>query len=417
MSRAKPFAALVVAFLVLAGLPSPAGATASGSPSVILTSGPPPLVSTNTVTFEFVAAGGDHHEEEPLFLCRLDSKNGLWEACSSPVTYTELEDGPHRFEVRTATPVGGCPEPTPLVVRFVVDTTPPQVTIDAAPSGTIGTTEATLEFAAEGATGFECRLDSNSPEAWRPCTSPVTYTGLADGPHVIEVRATDAAGNVIVVPAVVTFTVATAVPAPEAAAPAVPQGRIEVAAAAIANDVFPINGVRLQGVPLAGTVRIKPPGASGFRPLTEDEAIAVGSLVDTTAGKISLTSIDAAGVEQRASFFGAIFRVDQSLGARLVILSLRGGPTGCGGPEAGASAATASAKSSNGLWGSGKGHFRTEGSFGSATVRGTIWLTAETCSGTFFKVNRGVVAVRDFPRARTVTVPGGKSYLARDPNA
>jgi hypothetical protein len=415
MIRAKPLVALCVALLVLVGLPKSAAATEGWSPSVVLISGPPPLVSTDTVTFEFKAAGGRQGEEQ-LFLCRLDSKNGLWEACISPVTYTELEDGPHRFEVRTATLGGGdCPEPVPLVVRFTVDTTPPRVAIGAAPSGAISAPEATVEFAAEGATGFECRIDSVAPDAWRPCASPVTYTGLTPGPHVIEVRATDAAGNVSP-PAVATFTVASAAPVPEAAAPSVRAGRNEVAAAAIAGDIVPINGVRLEGVPLAGTVRVKGPGASAFRPLTKGEAIAVGSLVDTTAGKVSLTSIDAVGEEQRASFFGAVFRVDQALGTRLVSLELRGGPTGCGAPGAGASAAAA-AKSGGGLWGSGKGHFRTAGNFGSATVRGTVWLTAETCSGTFFKVNRGVVAVRDFPRGRTVTLPAGKAYLARDPNA
>jgi hypothetical protein len=412
MSRAKPLAALFVAFLLLAGLPSPAGATGSGSPSVVLVSGPPPLVATDTVTFEFVAAGD--HQEEPLLLCRLDS-DGLWEACSSPVTYTELADGKHRFEVRTANPGGGCPEPIPLVVRFTVDTTPPEVTIEAAPSGTISAAEATLEFAAEGATSFECRVDSASPDGWSPCSSPATFTGLADGMHAIEVRATDAAGNVSTTPAVAVFTVASAVPVPEAAAPTVPEGRVEVAGAAIVDDDFPINGVRLEGVPLSGTVRIKPPGASSFRPLAEDEAIAVGSLLDTTAGKVGLTSVDAAGEEQRASFFGAVFRVDQSVGARLVSVGLRGGPAGCG-PEAGAGAAP-SARSGGGLWASGKGHFRTEGRFGSATVRARIWLTAETCSGTFFRVSRGVGAVRDFGRGRTVTVSAGKSYLARDPSA
>jgi hypothetical protein len=407
MSRAKPLAALVVALFILAGLPSAAAAGEGDGPSVILISGPPPLVAADTVTFEFAAAGGDHHQEEPLFLCRLDSRNGLWEACTSPVTYTELADGPHRFEVRTATPGGSgdCPEPTPLVVRFTVDTTPPQVTIGAAPSGTIGTTEATLEFTAEGAVSFECRLDSSSPDAWRSCSSPITYTGLADGPHVVEVRATDAAGNVSATAAVASFTVATAAtPVPETVAPAAPEGRIAVAAAAISKDDSPINGVSLWGVPLSGTVKVKPPGASGFRRLAGDEAIAVGSLVDATAGKVSLASIDAVGGEQRASFSGAIFRVDQSAGARLVSLRLHGGPNGCGGPG-------------NELWGSGDGRFRTEGTFGSATGRGTPWLTAETCAGTFFKAGRGAVAVRDFPRGKTVTVAAGHGYLARDPAA
>lgn len=411
MSRAKPLAALVVALLVLVALPSPAGATGSGSPSVVLVSGPPPLVASDTVTFEFVAA--DDRQVEPLFLCRLDSE-GLWEACMSPVTYTGLADGKHRFEVRTANPGGECPEPIPLVVHFVVDTSPPEVIIEAAPSGTITATEAILEFTAEGAASFECRVDSASPDDWGPCSSPAAFTGLADGVHVIEVRAIDAAGNVSATPAVVTLTVAAAAPAAEAAAPSDSRGRVEVAGASIADPALPISGVRLEALPLSGAVRVKPPGASAFRPLTGEEAIPVGSLVDATAGKVSLTSIDAGGEEQRATFSGAVFRVDQSVGARLVTVTLRGRPTGCG-PKAGASARAAT--TANGLRVSAQGRFRAKGRFGSAAVVGAAWLIAETCSGTLFKVNRGAATVRDFPHARTVAVPAGKTYLARDPNA
>jgi hypothetical protein len=65
------------------------------------------------------------------------------------------------------------------------------------------------------------------------------------------------------------------------------------------------------------------------------------------------------------------------------------------------------------LWGSGKGKFRTNGKYSSATVRGTIWLVQDRCEGTFTKVTRGTVQVRDFKRKKTVTVKAGHSYLAR----
>src|SRR5262245_66596995 len=60
-----------------------------------------------------------------------------------------------------------------------------------------------------------------------------------------------------------------------------------------------------------------------------------------------------------------------------------------------------------------KGRFRTRGNRSAATVRGTIWLTADRCDGTLTKVTRGTVAVRDFRRKKTILVKAGKSYLAR----
>ena len=65
------------------------------------------------------------------------------------------------------------------------------------------------------------------------------------------------------------------------------------------------------------------------------------------------------------------------------------------------------------LWGSGKGKFRTDGKYSSATVRGTIWLVQDRCEGTLTKVTRGTVQVRDLKRKKTITVKAGHSYLAR----
>jgi hypothetical protein len=46
-------------------------------------------------------------------------------------------------------------------------------------------------------------------------------------------------------------------------------------------------------------------------------------------------------------------------------------------------------------------------------VRGTVWLTEDRCGGTYTRVKRGVVAVDDFARNRTVLVRAGKSYFAK----
>ena len=64
------------------------------------------------------------------------------------------------------------------------------------------------------------------------------------------------------------------------------------------------------------------------------------------------------------------------------------------------------------VWGQGKGSFRTKGRYASATVRGTFWLTADRCDGTFVRVRQGVIEVNDVPKRRVVTVPAPRTYLA-----
>ena len=67
------------------------------------------------------------------------------------------------------------------------------------------------------------------------------------------------------------------------------------------------------------------------------------------------------------------------------------------------------------VWGSGKGTFRTGGTYSAAEVRGTIWLVSDRCDGTFTYVKRGTVVVRDFRKHKTIVLTSGESYLAKAP--
>jgi hypothetical protein len=87
----------------------------------------------------------------------------------------------------------------------------PETTIDSGPSGTINSSSAGFSFSASEQAAFECKLDGG---AFTACTSPVTYTALADGVHSFAVRATDPAGNVDATPATRAFTVNTSPPPP-----------------------------------------------------------------------------------------------------------------------------------------------------------------------------------------------------------
>lgn len=174
----------------------------------------------------------------------------------------------------------------------------------------------------------------------------------------------------------------------------------------------PVYGRSVNVEPVSGTVLVKPRGQRRFQRLTSATTIAVGSRLNTIKGRVRLTSAkNRAGAAETADFYQGRFQVRQpKKGKPITELKLEGSrPSGCTHK---ASASKRSRSRGAGLWGNGKGNYRTRGKYGAATVRGTVWKVAELCGGTLFKVRRGVVKVRDFARRRTVTLKAGGSYLA-----
>ena len=98
-----------------------------------------------------------------------------------------------------------------------VDTTAPTTQIDSHPAALTDAAAANFGFSGTDAGGsgigaFECRLDSNQPGAWASCTSPRELSGLGDGDHTFDVRATDAAGNTDPTPASAAWSIDTTAP-------------------------------------------------------------------------------------------------------------------------------------------------------------------------------------------------------------
>ncbi len=160
------------------------------APEVTIESGPQGDTNATGAEFEF---GSD--KAGTTFECRIDSNDDDdWQACASPVSYSALDDGAHRFEVRGTDPAGNA---TRVFRNWTIDTTKPVATISAAPDALTSAKTAAFEFSADkaGAT-FECRIDSDENADWEACESGKGYTGLEDGGHLFELRPTDSLGNV-----------------------------------------------------------------------------------------------------------------------------------------------------------------------------------------------------------------------------
>jgi hypothetical protein len=118
--------------------------------------------------------------------CSLDG--AAFTTCTSPQTYSGLSVGGHSFRVR-AIDADGFVDATPAEYKWWVEGSGPLVEIESGPA--LATTERRARFVFKATSLgdtealYDCALDGG---AFRRCTSPQEYTGLADGEHTFRVR-------------------------------------------------------------------------------------------------------------------------------------------------------------------------------------------------------------------------------------
>ena len=151
-------------------------------PTVTITGQPSNPSGANSASFVFDAS------EPSTFECKLDG--AAFESCTSPKPYTGLGDGSHTFEVKATNPTA---ETGTATFTWTIDTVAPTASITGKPNSLSNDRSPTFQFTASEASTFRCKLDA---AALASCSSPTSYSNLANGPHSFTAEATDAAGNV-----------------------------------------------------------------------------------------------------------------------------------------------------------------------------------------------------------------------------
>ena len=176
---------------------------------------------------------------------------------------------------------------------------------------------------------------------------------------------------------------------------------------------------------VSGTVIVKLPSGQSFTLGPQDRHIPIGSLIDTTGGRVDLraapaptsgsASMSVPRVED-AQFYGGAFRVRQARALNATGIRLAGGQfASCTASAQDGAVARLPHRVVRLLNASGRGRFQTVGRYAAATVRGTIWLTEDFCDGTLVRVTQGVVLVRDRVTHAAAVVTAGHSFFARAP--
>jgi large repetitive protein len=148
-------------------------------PAVSITGTPSSLTNSRSATFTFTAS-------EPA-QCSLDG--APFTPCTSPSGYSDLPDGSHTFVVKATDAAGNTGQD---IYEWRVDNVAPTVIIVQKPNDPSDVKSPTFAFTVNEGGSVQCKLDNASFAA---CTSPKSYTNLADGLHTFTVKATDGAGN------------------------------------------------------------------------------------------------------------------------------------------------------------------------------------------------------------------------------
>ncbi len=162
------------------------------APSLSFTQTPVPVSATRAATFAFM--GVDDGVAITKFDCKLDS--AAFASCTSPVSFANLSEGVHRFDVLGYDAAGN--KSAPISYSWTIDVTAPVVNITTGPAALGNSPNANFNWTAtDGGSGIktlECRIDG---AAYTACgAAGQNFLNLAAGSHTLNVRATDAAGNV-----------------------------------------------------------------------------------------------------------------------------------------------------------------------------------------------------------------------------
>jgi len=191
--------------------------------------------------------------------------------------------------------------------------------------------------------------------------------------------------------------------------------------------VTPPGDVSAKPVPGKADAKVKLPGSTVFVPVNGSQNLPPGTTVDVT-GNAAIQLTDPHHNQMVFSGQLGTGRPDnvpsdfifQGIENGAVRLTLTGGNFSSSSRKvslADTNTKNKKKKPVRRLWGSGKGKFTTKGRYASATVLGTIWEIADFTNGTQIIVKRGLVAVNDLVKHKTVLVKAGKTYFAASTKA
>lgn len=172
-------------------------------PTVVISSGPAMATNSTSATFVFSGIGVQ------TFQCQLNT--GAYANCTSPHTISNAAaNSANTFNVRgvSATGTMGAAASFNWTHDSVVPAAP---TMMSAVSGITNQRNNSVSFSSQDSGSGIARFECLNSGQYAACTSPLSYSNVADGSYSVQVRAVDRAGNVSAT-ATASWTVDTVLP-------------------------------------------------------------------------------------------------------------------------------------------------------------------------------------------------------------
>ena len=213
-------------------------------PDTAIVNSPAALSNTANGQFSFSSP-----EAGVTFQASLDG--AAFAATQSPFAFNGISNGAHTFAVR-AIDAAGNTDATPAAFGWTVDTQAPDTVIASSPAANSNSTSATFTFSSEANATFQVSVDG---AAYAAASSPYQINGIASGAHTLNVRATDAAGNVDATPASFSWQVDTSQPSAQIIFPTSVSytDASQLHVRGTASDTHTITGVTVNGVAATST--------------------------------------------------------------------------------------------------------------------------------------------------------------------
>lgn len=161
-------------------------------PVLTLVSSPAPTDNSSSANFSF-SINDNNANNIASTMCSLDGQ--AFQVCLSPKSYSSLGTGAHQLAMLGIDNAGNVS--SNLIYSWTIDQTPPTVTVASRPNSFVNVTTASFSFSGADSGGgsiaqYRCSIDAGS---YSVCSSPISYSALAQGVHTFNVKAIDSAGN------------------------------------------------------------------------------------------------------------------------------------------------------------------------------------------------------------------------------